>query len=148
MEQVAGNMLPANSGQRSSFESFCKAHGLDLLSAIAIGLHGDGVPFAKQQSVEVLSWNFIALPGMERILFATVEKSWNCRCGCGGRCTLDALLAIFCWSLQCLLSGLFPTGRHDKQPWSAQDKKAGRQNFAGQHFGFSCGLQQVRGDWA
>ena len=110
-------------------------------------MHGDGCPFAKGQSAEILSWNFMSLPALERVLFCLIEKSWLCCCGCKGKCTFDALLEIMVWSLQCLFSACWPTCRHDKTPWSAEDKKCGRDKNNGR-FGFAACLQQVRGDWA
>ena len=35
-----------------------------------------------------------------------------CGCGCGGRCTLDAIVDIFCWNMRCLLAGSWPSARH------------------------------------
>ncbi len=69
LDSACGNALPVRSCQFDHLGTFCKSHSLDLGLAIALGLHGDGVPFQNQQSVEVISWNFVAMPDKERVLF-------------------------------------------------------------------------------
>ena len=147
VRDVNGTHFPDGSGRKQSFLQFCSSHGLDMLSIILLGIHGDGVPFAKMQSVQVLSWNMLIGSG-ERILFALVEKAWQCRCGCGGRCTLDALLTVFKWSLECLFIGNRPSKRRDSSDWTPHDKKNGRHTKNGEAFGFGARLQEERGDWA
>ena len=144
---VSGERLPKSSGQYRFFSSFCSVHSLDPSSTIPVGIHGDGVPFAKGQSIECLSWNFISMPAAERIFYGLVEKSWYCNCGCRGRHTLNGLLGVFLWSLQCLFAGVWPDCRHDSVPWLCEDKSCGRDKKSGA-LGFTAGLQQVRGDWA
>ena len=72
--EVCANALPSDSGHADMMKSFCASHNLDMASCIPIGLHGDGVPFSKGQSAEVLSWDFAALPSAARIFFSVVEK--------------------------------------------------------------------------
>ena len=55
LELICGSSLPENSGQWSSASKFCTEQNIPFDSTIPIGFHGDGVPFAKNQSVEVLS---------------------------------------------------------------------------------------------
>ncbi len=145
---ICGPNLPIGSGTRTSFESWCATNHLDFDTAIPFGLHGDGVPFAKQQSVEVFSWNCIAAPAMERILFALVEKSWLCGCGCGGRCTMDPILEVFNYSLDALFQKCWPSRRHDGKDWTPFDKQHGRHQSARKKITYSGGLRQARGDWA
>ena len=109
---------------------------------VPLGLHGDGVPYSKNQSLEVLSWNLPGQPLWDRVVFAAIPKKFCCQCGCKGRCTWDAVLHIFSWSARHLLTGLFPTTRHEGQSLDKQ-----RQKLAGQPLGFRAVLLQARGDW-
>ena len=43
-------------------------------SLIALGLHGDGAPFTKTDSMEIISWNFLSLPTADRIPITSVSK--------------------------------------------------------------------------
>ena len=80
-----------------------------------------------------------------RLLFGAVEKEVCCKCGCSGRHTLEGMLQIFCWSMECLLRGEYPTARHDGSPWASTDKQ--RQKRTGK-LPCKAGLLQIRGDWA
>ena len=148
LDMVSCCALPMGSGQQTSAYKFCALSFIPVALMICLGFHGDGVPFAKNKSVEVLSWNFVGLPSLERVLFAVIEKNFSCKCGCGGRCTLDPLLEVFNWSLECLLQNFFPTDRHDKKPWTPHDKRCGRHAKQGNRFGVFARLFQCRGDWA
>ena len=110
-----------------------------------LGIHGDGVPWGNNQSVEVFSWNFIAMPSAQRFLFGTIEKQWLCRCGCHGRHTINKILDVFVWSMKCLYEGIWPHCRHDSTPFGQHDKE--RAKHTGE-LGFRASLQQCRGDWA
>ena len=134
-------------GLESKRKKFAADYNLDHRKVVPIGLHGDGVPHkAKGRgSVEVMSWSFAAQPCWERVLFACLDKVYMCSCGCGGRCTLDALLRVFLWSLQILFAGSWPTCRHDGSAWHRSDSsRAGLSGGLGVH----AALMQVRGDWA
>ena len=93
---VISNIIPDGSGQQKSLTDTCNKFQWDPQSTIPIGLHGDGVPFCENQSCEVFYWNFIARPSMERILFGLVEAKWLCKGRPECRCTMDAMLAVFC----------------------------------------------------
>ena len=114
---------------------FCAEHDLDPKKCIAIGFHGDGVPYKKathkQASTEVLSWNLLCDLDGKRYMFTSVHHEFLCSCGCRGRCTFDALLEIFVWSMSILFGGLHPTRRHDQAPLDDKRSwKAGRPLFA------------------
>jgi hypothetical protein len=126
---------------------FCVAHGVPESTCIPLGFHGDGVPFQKSthnnSSTEVYSWNFLCDRDGKRFLFANIHKEFLCKCGCAGRCTMDALFAVFVWSMQVLLGGFHPRHRHDGGPLQPTRKK-----LAGKKLGFQGVLLQARGDWA
>ena len=124
---------------------FAGKSGMDVSSVIPIGFHGDGAPNQKHKSCNVFSWNLLAKPLGERLLFTVIGKEYCCKCGCLGRCTLDAISAIFAWSMRILLTGTWPDKRHDGSPWDGADKS--RAKFRG-NMGFTALLLQARGDWS
>jgi len=106
---------------------FARDHGIHedgLL--VPIGIHGDGVPFQKKSSLELISWNLCCIEGSERNLFGSIEKQDLCDCGCYGRHTLDAMLEIFVWSTQALLTGQFPNKRHDSTECGGERRRQSR----------------------
>ena len=135
------------SGLAKRQQDFARKHQhIDPARLVALGLHGDGVPHTKNDTIEVFTWNLPTLPRAERYLFSLVEKSYLCACGCGGRCTFDAILKVKTWVMVALFMGKWPNERHDKKPWLKSDKA--RAKRANQEFGFWGNLAQVRGDWA
>ena len=114
LHEVIGNIvsrghslheIPANMPQlKQNRDKTARALGLPPDLTIPIGVHGDGVPHQKKGTVEVISWNQCA--GFhERTLFCVLDKAFLCDCGCKGRCTIDAALSIFVWSMNCLTRG-------------------------------------------
>ena len=49
-------------------ENACTKEGIDNRITAAVGLHGDGVPYTKKESVEILSYNFLSQPTADRTL--------------------------------------------------------------------------------
>ena len=118
-----------------------------------IGLHADGVSYnathgvGQSKSAAVSAWNFCSAPADadrgSRHLFFAVSKALLCDCGCEGFHTIDALNAIFAWSMMWLLLGMCPSVRHDSTPWTSHDKK---HRLTGR-LSVRAALLQVRGDW-
>ena len=138
--------FPEGSGFAKVKAKFARDHGIHedgLL--VPIGIHGDGVPFQKKSSLELISWNLCCIEGSERNLFGSIEKQDLCDCGCYGRHTLDAMLEIFVWSTQALLTGKFPNKRHDSIEWGRKD--GDRAARSGEDLHFKGYLAQCRGDW-
>ena len=121
-----GRTLPVGSGKANAYNTFCNTHNLHNSKTIPIGKHMDGVPFQKKETVEVISWNFMAFPKLERVLFGLVEKQLLCKCGCHGRCTIDGMFIAFVWSLGCLFVGKNPSARHDGSDWTPKGNQANR----------------------
>ena len=111
---------------------------------VPVGLHGDGVPYGHGKTKECCSWNVCSIQGSERNLFRMVDKLDLCNCGCGGRCTIDAVLMVFRYCMLILHAANYPSRRHDESPWLKSDKlrakKKGPLGFYGRIFEF-------RGDW-
>lgn len=53
---------------RELLESTCGTEGLRVGRTAALGIHGDGVPYTKKDSVEILSFNFLSEPTADRTL--------------------------------------------------------------------------------
>ena len=126
------------------FSAACGKLGLDPATTLPIGLHGDGVPFSKKDSIELLSYNFLGEPMGDRMPFAGISKMYTCKCGCLGRHTFDDLLEVFVWSLRALLRGVHPSVGPRNEPLQdpALLKDAGQPLQCPQAV-----LCQVRGDW-
>ena len=138
--------FPIGSGSAKIKDQFKKNHNIpndDLL--VPIALFGDGVPFQKKMSMEVFHWSVCSVPHSARNLFTCIEKQDLCDCGCKGRCTLDAILEIFKWSMLVLFMGIHPETRHDKTPWLPSDKS--RKSRKGKMTARAY-LAQAKGDWA
>jgi len=126
--------------------AFCAQFDLNDKVTIPLGFHGDGVPFQKSShkhaSTEVYSWNLLCDRDGKRYLFCNINKDFLCDCGCAGRCTMDTLMEVFCWSMHVLLDGRHPHQRHD-------GGQLDPDRHAKQHkpLGFHGVLLQCRGDW-
>ena len=131
-------------GARRVHAEVCAKVGLNPLDVLPLGLHGDGVPHQKGKSIEVLSWNFLSKNVHTRFLFALVDKTYTCKCGCSGRHTIERLLEVFSWSLRNLVAGAYPSRRHDGTEWQDTDKNRAKLRGTLQ----KAILEQVRGDWS
>ena len=54
----------------------CKQLGSKFEDTVILGLHGDGVPFTKHSSLEMISWNCLACPHGERVPFTGLSKQF------------------------------------------------------------------------
>ena len=81
-----------------------------------------------------------------RHLVTLILKSTLCDCGCGGWCTLFPVFSFLHYSFASLRDNVFPSSRHDGQPWKASDLL--RSGWAGMALGFVCCLLDIKGDWS
>ena len=136
--------FPVGSGLANRKAKWEREHRVPDNAPLApIGIHGDGVPIQQRSSIYVISWNICSCGSSERNLVTCISKEDICDCGCGGRCSLDAMLEIFNWDLMGLYTGMKPSKRHDGSNWLPSDssrKKSGPMNVR-------AGLFQCRGDW-
>ena len=58
--------------------------------------------------------------------------------------TMDAMLKVFCWSLECLFLGIMPSQRHDGLPWGRDDSPQ-RKKWSGKPLQLQAMLTQFRG---
>ena len=84
---------------------------------LPLGLWMDGVPcnWDRSHSLNVLTLNFPCLQGSKRnirIPLFGLKQHFVVK-----HSTMDAMLKIVCWSLECLFLGIMPSQRHDGLPW-------------------------------
>ncbi len=127
----------------SNLQRECQKLQLPLCDTVALGLHGDGVPYTKRDSMEVLSFNFLAHPTADRVPFTAISKRHLCRCGCKGQHTWTALLNVLKWSLLMLITGVVSRYLPNGELWVATP------NRLQPGFKLACHalLLQCRGDW-
>jgi hypothetical protein len=112
----------------------CLKLGLNSMETVAIGMHGDGVPYTKKESLEILSLNFLAHPTGDRVPMTAVSKkfatteTWQC------------LLEVLVWSLQMLFIGKVSKYLPNGEPWEYS-------RAIGPDLPCRGLLLQVRGDW-
>jgi hypothetical protein len=117
--------VPQHCPVSDKMKTRCRNMGLDPNMVLPIGLHGDGVPhLAKMRdSLEVMSWNFLARSHRQRIWFVASPKS-----AIAGKNTCDALFEVFAWRMRSLLLGVLPSCRHDGTPWQDSDRARSKES--------------------
>ena len=83
----------------------------------------------------------------KRHLLATLRKSDQCRCGCGGRCSTFALMDVLKWSIEHCVSKTWPERRHDGADWDPCHD-VDRSSRHGQPLSVRSCVLFVKGDWA
>ena len=109
----------------------------------AIGLHGDGAPFAAKMkdSIEQFSWSFCGDASSPRFLFCALPKSC-----CWGRETYEDILEVFAKPMHVFAAGVHPSCRLDGQPFRPGEDDH-RRDIAGTSVGVNARLMELRGDW-
>ena len=111
----------------------------DLCKTVPVGLHGDGGPFTKHDSLYTVTWNSLLGVGTttsKRYIFTVVKKSDLLANGS----TWAAIWKIFSWSMNALL-----TGKNPERDLLERSTGSGGSHIAD---GLPGALVQVRGDWA
>ena len=111
---------------------------------ISLSLWGDGVPFSWDRKKGADMW-VLSFPGVEnkeyrdlRIVMVAVPGE------CVVRATQDDILSILGWSFGCLAMGVYPSARHDLEPWTAADLwRSKRQGLRLEH----AAVLEIKGDW-
>eukprot|EP00969_Alexandrium_andersonii_P181741 8031333-Alexandrium_andersonii.AAC.1 len=81
-----------------------------------------------------------------RRLVACLRRSYLCKCGCKGWCTLWPVFNFVAWSMEAAATGRYPERRWDGAEWSASDGE--RSWLAGSALRCSSFLLFCKGDWA
>lgn len=110
---------------------------------LPLGLWMDGVPcnWDRSHSLNVLTLNFPCLQGSKRnirIPLFGLKQHFVVK-----HSTMDAMLKIVCWSLECLFLGIMPSQRHDGLPWGKDDTQ--RKKWSGKPLQLQAMLTQIRG---
>ena len=103
---------------RSDWCSRVGQTGRELQTAI-VGLWGDTAPVSSHLSLFVLLYNVISGVHNIRLVFAAWPKELMCNCGCFGRCTFDAAVRVFAWSMEQWLLPMYPAHRHENAPFAS-----------------------------
>ena len=117
--------------------------------AVAVGVLGDSARYFTRDQLYLLLFNVISGKNHKRYWVGAWSKRTQCDCGCKGRCTLDGIMAVFVWSIGCLVRGKFPWVRHDNVPFAESDRvgdrkramKVGSNIFWQRKFGIARGLE-------
>jgi hypothetical protein len=107
-------------------------------------LYVDGVPFLKKDSMTGF-YLFNPLSGIRHLLVA-LRKSYLCKCGCRGWCSLWPVWRFIAWSLGCLAAGIHPNRRWDGHPWGPGETEwLAKANVPLNVIG---ALLHIKGDWS
>lgn len=128
---------------RGHLRKMCAVHGC---RGLGVSLWMDGTPcnYDRTQSLESVTMGF---PGLKkpndtmRVPLTVITKHY-----CIKYETVDAILSVVQWSLECLAAGIFPTKRHTGDEFAAEDKF--RRTQAGKPLGCHGFLCEVKADWA
>ena len=113
--------------------------GGPLASPVAIYI--DGVQFIKQDSL-IGIWAYHILTGIRYVCLA-LRKSWLCRCGCRGWCSVWIALDFVRWSLEAGVRGVYPLVGYGGEAFAGT-----RLATAGTHMMMQLRLCYIKGDWA
>ena len=111
---------------------------------LPVAIYLDGISLTRNDSL--LGIFVYCLVTMRRHLVAVLRKSFLCRCGCGGRCTMWPIFAIMSWSFRALAAGRRPATKPDGQAWSADD--GARHSQAGADMRVRACVLYLKADWA
>eukprot|EP00959_Pyramimonas_sp_CCMP1952_P336981 7056697-Pyramimonas_sp.AAC.2 len=93
------------------------------------------------QADSILQVSVINLISHTRHLMGFLRLGETCGCGCGGYCSINAMMQVLSFQLQCLIHGKVLDARHDGSPWGRDEKPKTR-------FGFRSAVIYLKGDWA
>ena len=74
-----------------------------------------------------------------------VSSDYLCKCGCGGKHSLEGLYQVILWSLRFGALGKSPSRRHDLSPFGPEDED--RSHLVGQQLSRKLLLLWLKGDW-
>ena len=144
-EGAVEEAMPVEGTYRSQrLAEVCKAWDSSVM--VPLGLHGDGVPIHGRMNQSTLDFLTINLPASEcfqaeRIPICCLEAKHN-----AGEETCLAICQVIAWSLRKLGEGIYPTERHDGEPFHSK-KDAERRKLAGKPMPAKACLLEMRSDW-
>ncbi len=119
---------------------WCTELQCSLEETVPLSLWGDGVPFSKKHSLNMVVMSFPAKAQSDRhLLFSMSSKNML------GKASLVPIYEVIAWSCRMMLLGCWPRHRHDSSVWKPSDET--RRARAGQALGWRGGLVRIQGDW-
>ena len=119
---------------------------VESLSVAACGLWGDGAPYDRNDSLQLLIMSiFTGTEGEQMYWLCGIGKNRLCRCGCSGRHTLEPILRILVWSFSAAAAGVHPRYDHSGNLLAAGTTLG---DLASQEFAVRGAMISKRGDWA
>jgi hypothetical protein len=109
---------------------------------IPVAIYVDGVRYLRREGL-VGFW-VVNMVTHVRHVVAVVRRSRLCQCGCGGWCSVWAILSFLQWSLTAGARGQFPDRDMHGVPWADDDH---RKTLIGP-LQFAMAVLQIKGDWA
>ena len=109
-----------------------------------LSIWGDYAKYHTRDSIALLLWSFLSGPIRTRYWIAGFGKRQGCACGCGHRHTIDAMFRVIGWMLRVLLSGVWPSIRHDDIAFIDSDRPGDKERakMAGHPLPFRCAIQK------
>jgi hypothetical protein len=124
--------------------AYCRHERDSAKILLPLALYLDGVVFQKRDSV--LGFWLYNIATEARQLFCVLKKSFLCKCGCRGWCTLYQVMLYIAWMLKALLKGVYETTRHDGAAWLPSDHA--RAAIQGTAMAVRAIVVFVKCDWA
>ena len=112
-----------------------------------VALWGDEAPLTKRDGILLLTYRAMSGSIRQRVWIACVKKSKLCRCGCSGRCTVNAIYDIIAWSAKALLVGKWPALDHEGRGFT-RPEDTWRRERAGGPLRHQAAILHYCGDWA
>ena len=112
--------LKSGSGLERTVQNWAARVGIDVASndIAAFGVWSDAAPYHTRDSLYLVLVNVLSGVFHSRFWMCAWGKRLACNCGCKGKCTYDAVWRVLRWSMQCYLSGVYPSVRDDGVPFS------------------------------
>ena len=116
--------------------------GLNPDELLLTGIWSDGVPFNsdRSQTLETISLNIFG-DDSARLPLTAFPKEFLHK-----KKTFECIFEVLQWSYKILLGGVFPSCRHDGQPFTNSDSY--RRKLAHKSIGIKACLAEFRADWA
>ena len=111
---------------------------------LPLALYLDGVPFLKKDSM--IGFFVYNLVSGRRHLAAVLRKSYICKCGCKGWCSIFPIMEMLHWSFGACAAGTWPRQHPSGRDWV--DAEGGRKANGGLNLGYRAAVVYIKGDWA
>ena len=141
---------PGQQAFEETLVNTCDRLSIPREGTAALSIWGDYAKYHTRDSIALLLWSFLSGPIRTRYWIAGFAKRQGCACGCGQRHTLDAMFKVIGWMLRVLLSGVWPSVRHDDIAFIDSDRPGDKERakMAGQPLPFRCVIQKKCADWS